>query len=163
MIIFSNFTEVLASLQLRLAQNHLTCSHQLLLLLTDDLHCLLKDFSSSVPRALCELMVMLSSTKTRNRALTSARHKVKFLQACVGKGDQASEKWCGKYVSPLLDAVESSICQQTMRIETEKTQSDSTAPEKPKTAGPNWRSIIRDIQKHKPTLIEEVNLPHLQP
>ncbi|KAL5109553.1 hypothetical protein TcWFU_010114 [Taenia crassiceps] len=44
MLVFTDFSEVLASLQSRLAQNHLTCSHNLMLLLTDDLHCLLRRF-----------------------------------------------------------------------------------------------------------------------
>lgn len=149
-IVFTNLSEVLASLQSRLAKNHLTCSHKLILLLTDDLHCLLRKFDIFVDRCLREIIQILLPAKTKNVAIVPALHKVKFLRACVGKHDEASENWYQRYVPPLLDAVETSICEQTMLIEAERMQEDLNNPKKPKAAGPNWRNILRDNHKCQP-------------
>lgn len=160
MIIFSSFSEVIASLQSRLAQNRLACSHELLLLLTDDLYCLLQNFDSFVSRALNELLHVFSSVKTRDVESASARHKLKFLHACTGKRDESSVKWCDKSIPALLKVVETSICEQTVRIEMEKAQVDPDPIKKKRSAGPHWRHIIRDnpIQRTG-QLIEEINLP----
>nr|CDS28920.1 zinc finger HIT domain containing protein 2 [Hymenolepis microstoma] len=161
MIVFSDFSEVIASLQSRLAQNHLTCSHNLILLLTDDMHCMLQKFDSSVTRALNELLGIFSHVKAKNNQLAVARHKLKFLLACIGKQDEASRMWFEKSVPTLVCAVEASICEQSMRIETENRQTVNTKSED-KSAGPNWRSIIRDnTRQNNVQLIEEVNLPNV--
>ncbi|KAM3173362.1 hypothetical protein ACTXT7_012653 [Hymenolepis weldensis] len=160
MIVFSDFSEVIASLQSRLAQNHLACSHKLMLLLTDDLHCMLQNFDSFVTRALNEILEVFSNVKARNIQFAAARHKIKFLRACVGKQDEASRKWYGKSVPALLLAVETSICEQTMRIETEEEQIGPPKSERRISAGPNWRNIIRDNANHdNRLLIEEIDLP----
>ncbi|KAL5970243.1 Zinc finger HIT domain-containing protein 2 [Taenia solium] len=158
MIVFTNFSEVLASLQLRLAQNHLTCSHKLILLLTDDLHCLLRKFDVFVVRGLREIMQILISAKSKNIAIAPALHKVKFLRACVGRRDETSDTWYQKYVPPLLDAVETSICEQTTQIEAERMQDDLSNPKKSKAAGPNWRNILRNSHERQPPFIGEINL-----
>ncbi|CDI98460.1 zinc finger HIT domain containing protein 2 [Echinococcus multilocularis] len=158
MIIFTNFLEVLGSLQSRLAQNHLTCSHKLILLLTDDLHCLLRKFDTFVDRALREITQALLAVKPKNIAIASALHKVEFLRACVGKRDQASNNWCQRYVPPLLDAVETSICEQMIQIDAERMREDLHNPKRSKAAGPNWRDILRDNHKRQPPFIEGINL-----
>ncbi|KAM7535878.1 hypothetical protein Aperf_G00000098233 [Anoplocephala perfoliata] len=162
MIIFSTFSEVIASLQSRLAQSRLACSHKLLLLLTDDLYCLLQNFDSFVSRALDELMDVFSNAESTEAEAASVRHKLKFLRACTGKRDEASVKWCEKNISALLKVVETSICEQTVRIETEKAQIDPNPAKKKGYAGPHWQNIIRDNPSQKTgQLIEEINLPNV--
>ncbi|VDM19179.1 unnamed protein product [Hydatigera taeniaeformis] len=158
MIAFTNFSEVLASLQSRLGRNHLTCSHKLMLLLTDDLHCLLQKFDIFVDRVLCEIIQIMLATKTKSILAASALHKVKFLRACVGKRDQASDNWCKRYVPPLFDAVETSICEQTMRIDAEGTQERWRNPRKSKAAGSGWRNILRDNHNHQTSSTEDMKL-----
>ncbi|VDL18443.1 unnamed protein product [Hymenolepis diminuta] len=162
MIVFSDFSEVIASLQSRLAQNHLACSHKLMLLLTDDLHCMLQNFDSFVIRALNELIEVFSHVKARSIQFAAARHKIKFLRSCVGKQDEASRKWYGESVPTLLLAVETSICEQTMRIETEDKQFDPAKSERRILAGPNWRNMIRDnANQNNRLLIKEIDLPYV--
>ncbi|VDO10021.1 unnamed protein product [Rodentolepis nana] len=161
MVIFSDFSEVIASLQSRLAQNHLACSHNLILLLTDDMFCMLQKFDPFVNRALNELFEIFSHVKPKSTQSAVARHKLKFLMACIGKQDEASRIWYEKSVSTLVRDVEASICEQTMRIEIENEQSAITKSEE-KSAGPNWRSIIRDNAKQNNVpLIEEVDFPNI--
>lgn len=160
MIVFSDFSEVIASFQSRLAQNHLACSHKLMLLLTDDLHCMLQNFDSFVTRALNELIEVFSHVKARSIQFAAARHKIKFLRACVGKQDEASRNWYEESVPTLLLAVETSICEQTMRIETEDKQFGPAKSERRILAGPNWQNIIRNnTNQNDRLLIEEIDLP----
>ncbi len=155
-IVFTNFEEVLASFQSQLANNRLVCSHQLILLLSDDLRCLLKD--KNIDRALCELGTMLEIVKhLKNRHdVQFVRRKVAFFHACAGKRDTASNEWCQANLPALTLAVEASICNQTVRIEAERVQQNPPIPPKPKTAGPNWRNIIRQDKRSVP-VIEELH------
>ncbi|VDD80981.1 unnamed protein product [Mesocestoides corti] len=154
---FTNFTEVLASFQLRLAHNRLTCSHELLLLITDDLYCLLKRPDVLLNRALCDAEKMLLQVRPRNAEIISARRKVVFLRACTGNLDDASKEWCRTYLPTLAQEVEISLCDQTMRIEAEGLPDNGRGPTKPMAAGPNWRNIIREGRPQPIPSIEQLN------
>lgn len=154
-IIFTNFEEVVASLQAQLAHNRLVCSQQLILLLCDDLRSLLR---GHIDRALVEVDSMFSQMEGKSSFKGFAHHKIVFLRACAGKQDTASVEWVENSLQSLLNATESSILSQTVRLELEKAQQNphDSSEMKGSKAGPHWRNIIRQTN-HPVKPIEELS------
>ncbi|KAL7060569.1 hypothetical protein AAHC03_09481 [Spirometra sp. Aus1] len=151
--IFTNFEEVLAFFQFRLAENRLVCSSSTIVLSTDDLHRLLENIQFA-QRALSEVEELLeraASKKSKSRVLQFALRKMTFLRACVGEQDVSAKKWLGEILPRLKREVEASLCSQAMRVEMENKAQNYSQPVR-HSALPDWRNIIRSKMPQQPIL-----------
>ncbi len=141
--IFGNLEEVLASIQARLADQHLVCSLEVVLLATDDLLRILAS-DETINRALTEAETLLLETSLGGSKIAFARRKMVFLRACTGRQDQASVDWFDEAIPALRATVEKSICSQTVRIETDRMISENSdeRPSRPNNL-PDWRNIVK--------------------
>ncbi|VDM04396.1 unnamed protein product [Schistocephalus solidus] len=149
--IFTNFKEVLAFFQSRLAENRLACSSSTIVLSTDDLHRLLGTVGLA-QRALSEVEELLekaASKKSKSKVLQFALRKVTFLQACMREQDASAKKWLREVLPRLQREVEASLCSQAMRVEMENKTRNHSRPVRPSVL-PDWRNIIRSKMPQKP-------------
>ncbi|VDN14412.1 unnamed protein product [Dibothriocephalus latus] len=148
--IFSNFEEVLAFFQSRLAENRLACSSSTIVLSTDDLHCLLGKLGLA-QRALSEIEELLEkarSKKSKARVLQFALRKVTFLRACLGEQDASAKNWLREALPRLQQEIAASLCGQAMRVEMENKTKNHNQPIRP-SALPDWRNILRSKMPQK--------------
>ncbi|CAH8450774.1 unnamed protein product [Schistosoma guineensis] len=163
--IYNCINEILAAIQYKLMELNLPCHPSIMILLLEDLSHLL-DSIGFCNKALKDVNKLIVNFRKTLRAVNSnenlrlkanvAHHKIVFLQACLDDNNQLAKRWQTNVLPKLWNQISNELIQRINDIE-----NSSTDRRDEKSAGPNWRNIIRDENVYKSsycrTLVESLD------
>ncbi|CAL8092364.1 unnamed protein product [Calicophoron daubneyi] len=167
--IYENLSQVIASVQTKLAELRLPCDPQFVVLLLEDLNAILSS-ADSICRGLAEIHRLLLAVRAdRNPADASNAHdelrkviqKVVFLRACTDPNDSSALAWQASAYPVLRHQASAELCVQLTLLSDGKDQSAAAARPISAAAGPNWRQMIRT--KSEQTVPLDPNKPLITP
>ncbi|CAH8470639.1 unnamed protein product [Schistosoma rodhaini] len=154
--IYNSINEILAAIQYRLMELNLPCHSSIMILLLEDLSHLL-DNIGFCNKALQDMHKLIVNFRKALRAVSAsvlnenlrlranvAHHKLVFLQACLDENNQLAKRWQTNVLPKLWNQISSELIQRINDIENSNTNRRDE-----KSAGPNWRNIIRDENIYK--------------
>nr|AAW24569.1 SJCHGC01179 protein [Schistosoma japonicum] len=165
--IYNCINDILAGIQYRLMELNLPCHASIMILLLEDLSHLLEN-TTYCNKALQEVHQLINQFRKALRTnVVSANeglrikakfvhHKLVFLQACLEEKNQVAKRWQTNVLPKLWSQISTELIQRIHDLENSPTDRHGG-----KSAGPNWRNIIRDENIHKGvchTLAESTNI-----
>ncbi|KAK4472609.1 hypothetical protein MN116_003846 [Schistosoma mekongi] len=152
---YNCINDILAGIQYKLMELNLPCHSSIMILLLEDLSHLL-DNTTYCNKALQEVHQLInqfrkavrtnvvSANKDLKIKAKLAHHKLVFLQACLDENNQVAKRWQTNVLPKLWSQISTELIRRIHDLENSPSDRHGS-----KSAGPNWRNIIRDenIQK----------------
>nr|CAH8833210.1 unnamed protein product [Trichobilharzia regenti] len=171
-IAYNCINDVLSTIQYKLMEANLPCHPSIMILLLEDISHILGNIAYCT-RALQELHTLVlkfrkmlressdddSTAESILSKVNTAHRKLVFLQACLDDKNQMARRWQTLVLPRLWSEISTELIQ---RIHDMKDFNDAGRRQDSKSAGPNWRNMIRnsnscDNNNTDRVLIEPVN------
>uniref|UniRef100_A0A183AXY8 Origin recognition complex subunit 3 n=1 Tax=Echinostoma caproni TaxID=27848 RepID=A0A183AXY8_9TREM len=162
---YTNLSQVLGALQLRMSNFRLPCSPQVLIVLLGDLHAVLSN-DDHLFRLFAELLDLVRSARKQlqfedddeapisQSQIQAMYKKLQFLQACINPSDPDAQLWRKSVLTTLKSQTTMELCRHVSDF-----NPDRVVPKDPcsPAAGPNWRHMIRSVCRDGEPLIRDLD------